>query len=67
MKGILGYTKEICKESKGRREVGTIARNKFLACWGQGGHGSGHPNYGEVIVQGKKRKKRKKRKKLLTV
>ena len=45
------------KEIKGRREVGTINRNKPLACWGQGVNGCVSSNSGEVIVQGKKQKK----------
>ena len=46
-----------CKEInvRGGGGVDTIARNKYLACWGKGGHGRGYPNYGEVFVQGKKR------------
>ena len=39
------------KESKGRREVGTITRNQPLACWVQGGHGCGYSNFGEVVMQ----------------
>ena len=45
------------KEVKGRGEVGAITRNQYLDCWGQGGHGSGYPNDGDIFVKGKKRKR----------
>ena len=42
------------KEGKVREEVGTIARNQYLACEGRSGHERGYPSSVDRFVQGKK-------------